>query len=241
LTIDLSVLLLIVELVLLIATVSLLILARREAHGRQLLLRQITSTAKMVSRQEYFNSVHFAMQSAVISIKGSITGSSPETPEQKERIDGIIERIHRAKSRNVTIQYLLPKAQDRFAVASKYKEAGAELRFHAGLLVSDMRYLIIDGKYAVIGLPNAPGETEPTREGYLIPSEGFAQILQQNFEEKWRQAIAYDNYLNDMLLEIKGHNPIVSIQLLSSKLGVSESEIQRILTKNPHTVEKSSE
>jgi len=237
LIIDVSLVLLIVELILLVATLSLLILARMEAHGRQLLLRQITSTAKMVSRQEYFNSVQFGMQNAVASIKGSITGSSPQTPEAKDRIDGIIEQIHRARSRKVTIQYLLPKAQDRIALASKYKEAGAELRFHAGLLVSDMRYVIIDNKYTVLGLPSAPGETEPTREGYVIPSEGLAQILLQNFEGKWEQALTYENYINSVLLEIKSHNPIVSIQLLSSQLGVSESEIKRMLA----TAEKAAE
>ena len=229
-TIDVSLALLIVELVLLIATLSLLILARREAHGRQLLLRQITSTAKMVSRQEYFNSVQFGMQNAVASIKGSITGSSPQNPEQRDRIEGIIEQIHRARSRNVTVQYLVPKAQDRIALASRYKEAGAELRFHAGLLVSDLRYVIVDGKHTVLGLPSAPGETEPTREGYVIRSEGLAQVLLQNFEGKWGEASTYDNYINGILLEIKSHNPVVSTQLLSSQLGVSESDIKRMLT-----------
>jgi hypothetical protein len=229
LSIDVSLVLLVVELILLIATLSMLILARREAHGRQLLLKQITSTAKMVSRQEYFNSVQFGMQNSVASIKGSITGSSPQTPEQRDRIEGIIEQIHRARSRNVTVQYLVPKAQDRIALASRYKEAGAELRFHAGLLVSDMRYVIVDGKHTVLGLPSAPGETEPTREGYVIRSEGLAQVLLQNFEGKWREASTYDNYLNGILLEIKSHNSGVSTQLLSSQLGVSESEIKRML------------
>ena len=229
-SIDVSLVLLVVELILLIATLSMLILARREAHGRQLLLRQITSTAKMVSRQEYFNSVQFGMQNAVASIKGSITGSSPQTPEQRDRIEGIIEQIHRARSRNVTVQYLVPKAQDRIALASRYKEAGAELRFHAGLLVSDLRYVIVDGKHTVLGLPSAPGETEPTREGYVIRSEGLAQVLLQNFEGKWGEASTYDNYINGILLEIKSHNPVVSTQLLSSQLGVSESDIKRMLT-----------
>ena len=229
-SIDVSLVLLVVELILLIATLSMLILARREAHGRQLLLRQITSTAKMVSRQEYFNSVQFGMQNAVASIKGSITGSSPQNPEQRDRIEGIIEQIHRARSRNVTVQYLVPKAQDRIALASRYKEAGAELRFHAGLLVSDLRYVIVDGKHTVLGLPSAPGETEPTREGYVIRSEGLAQVLLQNFEGRWGEASTYDNYINGILLEIKSHNPVVSTQLLSSQLGVSESDIKRMLT-----------
>ena len=231
LTVDISLILLTVELVLLIPTLSLLILARKEAHGRQILLKQITSTAKMVSRQEYFSSVQFAMENALRSIKGSITGSSPETTEQKDRVAAITEQIRLAKSRNVTAKYLLPKAQDRIAVGSVYREAGAEIRFHAGLLVSDMRYVVIDGKYTVLGLPSAPGQTEPTREGYVIPSEGLAQVLLQQFEDKWEQAMEYCDYVDEIVLEIKRHNPTVSIQLLSSQLRISESQIEKSLTR----------
>ena len=67
--------LLIVELVLLIATFSLIMLGRREARGRENLVQHMINTARMVSRREYFNSLHFAMQTAAGSVRGSITGS----------------------------------------------------------------------------------------------------------------------------------------------------------------------
>ena len=227
---DLNLILLIVELLLLVPTLALLILGRRETQGRQALLRQMATTARMVSRQEYFNSVQFAMQNAAKSIKGSITGSAPQTPEQRDQVDGIFAQIHNANTRNVTIQYLLPKTQDRLGVASRYREAGAELRFHPGLIVSDIRYMVVDGKHAVLGLPSAAGENEPTREGYVIPSEGLAQILLQQFEEKWAQAATYDEYLHDVLLETKSHNPNISSQLLSLQLSIPESEVNRSIT-----------
>jgi hypothetical protein len=230
LAVDLNLILLTVELVLLVPTLLLLILGRSEAHGRQDLLKQMASTARMVSRQEYFNSVQFGMQSAVQSIKGSITGSPPHTPEQRNQVEGILEQIRGARSRNVTVQYLLPKTYDRIAIANRYKEAGAELRYHPGLVVSDIRYMIVDGKYAVLGLPSAAGEDEPTREGYVIPSEGLAQVLLQQFQDRWLQATTYDDYLREVLLEVKGHDPTVSYQLLSSRLDVSESDVRRILS-----------
>jgi hypothetical protein len=229
LAVDLNFILLTVELLLLIPTLLLLILGRSEAHGRQILLKQMASTAKMVSRQEYFNSVQFGMQNAVKSIKGSITGSPPQTPEQKDRVEGIVEQIRGAKSRNVTVQYLLPKTHDRIAIAGRYKEAGAELRYHSGLVVSDIRYMVVDEKYTVLGLPSAAGENEPTREGYVIPSEGLAQVLLQQFEERWSHAATYDDYLRDVLFEIKSHDPAVSCQLLSLRLDVSELDVKRIL------------
>lgn len=225
------------ELLLLIPTLALLILGRRETQGRQALLRQMTTTAKMVSRQEYFNSVQFGMQNAIRSIKGSITGSSPQTPEQRDQVDGIFKQIRHANSRNVSIQYLLPKTQDRIGVASKYKEAGADLRFHPGLIVSDLRYMIVDGKHTVLGLSSAAGENEPTREGYVIQSEGLAQILLQQFEEKWAQAVTYDDYLHDVLLETKSHNPNISSQLLSLQLDISESDVNRLLATEKKTVQ----
>jgi hypothetical protein len=226
---DLTAALLLVELILLIATLLLITLGRREAKARESLLQQMTHTAKMVSRQEYFNSLHFVMQNAKKSIKGSITGSQPTTPEQNDQVQGILNHIGTAKSRGVVIQYLLPKSQDRIMVATAYKAAGAEIRFHSGLLVSDLRYTVVDNNHTVIGLATTTGQNQPTREGYVIPSEGFAQIFLRQFQDRWEEAVGYDDYLEDIFSEIKSHNPTVSTQLLSSQLQVPESEVRRIL------------
>jgi len=226
---DLTAALLFVELILLVATFMLIMLGRKEAKARESLLQQMTHTARMVSRQEYFNSLHFVMQNAKNSIKGSITGSHPTTAEQNDQVQGILNHINAAKSRNIVIQYLLPKSQDRIKVASAYKAAGAEIRFHPGLLVSDLRFTVVDNNQTVIGLATATGQNEPTREGYVIPSEAFAQIFLRQFQERWEEAITYDTYLKDTLSEVKSHNPSVSTQLLSSQLQVPESEVKRIL------------
>jgi hypothetical protein len=114
-------------------------------------------------------------------------------------------------------------------VASAYKEVGAEIRFHPGLLVSDLRYTVVDNNHTVIGLATTTGQNQPTREGYVIPSEGFAQIFLRQFQEKWGEGVDYDDYLKGILSEIKNHNPTVSTQLLSSQLQVPESELRRIM------------
>ena len=183
----------------------------------------------MVSRQEYFNSVHFVMQNAKNSIKGSITGSAPTTSEQKDQVQSIIDHIQMARKRNVTIQYLLPKSPDRVVVGNQYCNVGAEIRFHPGILVSDLRYTIIDNNYSVLGLPSSAGENQPTREGYVIRSEELAQVFLRQFENRWNEATPYDEYLRDVLSEARNHNPNISTELLSSQLQIPESEVKRIL------------
>jgi len=227
---DLTAALLIVELVLLLATLTLIILARRESSGRENLLQQMSHTARMVSRQEYFNSVHFVMQNAKNSIKGSITGSAPTTPEQNDQVQAIIDHIRTARERNVAIQYILPKTPDRVVVANKYREVGAEVRFHPGILVSDLRYTVIDNNYTVLGLPSSAGENQPTREGYVIPSEGLAQVFLRQFQTRWDEATEYDQYLKELLREITIHNPAISTELLSSQLQIQESEGKRLMS-----------
>ena len=160
---DLTAVLLAVELILLVATLALLLQARRESKGREDLLEKMADTARIVSRQEYFNAVHFVMQNAKDSIQGSITGSAPTTPEQKDQVQAIVDHISTAKRRGVRIQYILPKSPDRVVVANKYREVGAEIRLHAGIIVSDLRYTIIDNMYTVLGLPSSAGENQPTR------------------------------------------------------------------------------
>ena len=226
---DINFLLLLVELILLVPTLLLLVLGRREERGRQYLLKQITNTARMVSRQEYFNNVQFGMQNASLTIRGAVTGSIPKNPESDEIIKNIVNQIKNARKRGVTVQYLVLKSHDRLPIASRYYIAGAEVGFHASLLVSDIRYVVFDRKYVLIGLPNAVGANEPTREGFLIPSEGLSEIFLQQFDSRWSESVKYDDYLREVLLGMKSHSPNVSEQLLASQLNIPETEVRRIL------------
>ena len=225
---DVNLLLLIVELALLAATLTLILLGRREERGRQILLKEIAKTAKLVSRQEYFNNVQSGMQSATKAIKGAITGSLPLTSDAEELVQNIIVQIKRSRERGVLVQYLMIKSFDRISIASRYHAVGADIRFHPSLVVSDIRYVIIDQKRVILGLPTSSGENEPTREGYMIPSEGLAEIFLQQFEGKWGQAVDYDIYLKEIVSEMRSHSPRVSSELLASKLKVPESEIARV-------------
>jgi len=91
-------------------------------------------TAKIVSRQEYFNLVISSIQESSKEIAGLITGSKP-SGEDRELIKKISWELKKANERGVKIRYLLPKSTDRFEVACLYSDSGANIKFHPGLLV----------------------------------------------------------------------------------------------------------
>jgi hypothetical protein len=232
LAIDISIILLVVELLLLIPTLLLILLGTREERERRKLMEHMTSTAKMLSRQEYFHSVETAMRSAKESIKGYITGSPPRTGEQEESVQRIVKIIEQVKSssKQLSVQYLVPKAQDRLCVAFRYTQSGASVRFHPGLLVNDLRYVTVDKKTIVIGLPTTSGENQPTREGYSIPSVALAGILDREFDSSWGKSIEYEAFAGEIVREIKSHSPETSSSLIAEKLLISTEEVDRLLS-----------
>jgi hypothetical protein len=226
---DVNSLLLLTELVLLIPTLLLLVLGRREGKGRNQLLQEMSRTAKMLSRQEYFSYVLLGMQTASKSIRGSIKGSPPANAEQEQFVEKVIEQIRLARKRNVVVQYLMPKATARLSVAYRYREAGAEVRFHPSLVVSDFRYTVIDGKYNVIGLPSAVAENAHTGEGYMILSEGLAEMFLSQFADKWSEANDYDSYAKAVLSDMTQKVNSISVSLLATELKIPEAEVRRLL------------
>lgn len=76
--------LLLIESVLLVATVILLLYSIKEGKGRERLLIEVGRTTKILTRQEYFLTVTDSMMDAKDEIMGCITGRIP-TGEDKKR------------------------------------------------------------------------------------------------------------------------------------------------------------
>jgi hypothetical protein len=221
--------LLVVEVLLLLVTLFVVILTMREARHRGALLNQMIQTASTVSRQEYFTTVVEGIQAAEKTLWGIVTGSKPEEREY-DTIETIIEQLLAATSKEVEVRYLLPVNPDRLHMASRYKAAGAEVRFHPALVISDLRYMIVDDKLVVVGLPRRTGQDEPTRKGYKIPSERMTRILREDFEKYWEShdAVEYRTYLLRIIRDSREGHPSLSDQLLADQLGITVKEIQRM-------------
>ena len=223
--------LLIVELFLLVATVSLLVLNRKEQKAREKMIDHFSSVADVITRQEYFVAVVDAIQRAERSLCGSVSGSPP-THEEGEVIQQILDTIADAARRGVKMRYLLPLAPDRLQMGKRYKLSGAEVEFHPSLLISDMRYMLVDDRLVLVGVPERKGRNEPTRKGFTIPSESVAHLFKTQFEVEWasKEAKGYQEYLGQLVAQARVSNPSVSVELVARNLGVDREDVVAVAT-----------
>lgn len=223
-------LLLAVELVLLVATLSLLVLNRREMKAREQLMRHFTSVSDVITRQEYFVAVVDAIQRASKSLSGSVTGSPPSS-EEGEVIRQILNSIAEASKTGVAIRYLLPLAPDRLKMAKLYTASGAKVKFSPSVLISDARYTCIDEKVVLIGVPERSGRNEPTRKGYTIVSESVTRLFTDEFEGQWgsSNSKSYYDYLKELVGLARGTNPSASSELIAVNLGVETEDVEEVL------------
>ena len=189
--------LLLLESVLLVATVALLLYNIHEGKQREILLRGLERAAKVLSRQEYFLSLMDAMLEAKREIIGCVTGRPPSGDDLK-MTKSIVEAIEKMTKKGVRIRYLLPKFPDRLQMGIQYTKAGAEVFFSSCLLVHNMRYSVIDDRTVVLGIPESIGEKEATKKGYRIISDGLAGILKSNFDSCERQ-VGLKDYLREVI------------------------------------------
>jgi hypothetical protein len=214
--------LLLLESVLLIVTVILLLFSLREGRGRRDLLLQVERATKVLTRQEYFLTVTDSMMDAKSEVIGFITGRLP-TGEDKKRTRVIITNIERLTKSGVRVKYLLPNFHDRAHIGFLYTKAGAEIRYGSCPIVHDLRYIVVDDRLVVIGLPESTGEKEATRKGYKIPSEGLATVLKEYFYRCWEKNMSYEEYLREVIKQTGA-----SLKTLAQELQVDEEELERL-------------
>jgi len=221
--------LLIVELVLLIFTVTLLVFHLRQDKVHKNLIREMNKTTRVLTRQEYFSEVIHAFQETEKSIFGCITGSKPSDNDNKN-IEIIIRNIRELVKKGVKISFLIPKFPNRLYIGYRYSTAGADVRYNNCAIVSDIRYIIIDEKFVLIGIPEIIGENEPTKKGYRIPSIGISAILQEHLNECWgsKASLKYEQYIKEIIDGVKNKDEQYSLEPLARELNIPVNEITRI-------------
>jgi hypothetical protein len=217
--------LLVLESVLLVATVTLLVLSLREGRARDSLIMELSKAVRILTRHEYFLSVNDAMMDARDEVVACITGRLP-AGEDRKRTREVVNHIERLAASGIKVKYLLPKFQDRLHIGWLYTRAGAEVRYSGCPLVLDFRYTVVNNRVVVIGIPEGIGEKEATRKGYHIPSEGLASILRKHFYDCWKDTVPYDEYLKETL----SHTGVTP-RVLAEELRIEESEFDRIAGK----------
>jgi len=219
---NIETILLILESVLLVATIILLLYSIREGKSRDRLLLEVGKATKVLTRQEYFLTVTDAMADAKADILGVVTGRLP-ADDDKKRVRDIVVNIERFRRAGVKVKYLLPKFHDRLHIGYLYTKAGAEIRYSFCAIANDIRFIIVDDRLVVIGIPESTGEKEATKKGYRIPSEGLAAILKDHFYRCWNESATYEKYARE-IIQATGVTP----KLLEKELQIDEKELERL-------------
>jgi hypothetical protein len=216
--------LLLLESVLLIATVILLVYSIKEGKHRDNLLQEIGKATKILTRQEYFLMVIDSMMDAEEEIVGCITGRIPGG-DDKQMTRDIITTIESLVKNKVRVKYLLPKFPDRLYIGYLYSKAGAEILYSSCLMVHNMRFIIVDERIIIIGIPEIVGETEATKKGYRIPSEGLAMVLRNYFNTCEKQT-NFRTYIKEVMDQTGA-----TLQHLAREYKMDEKELIRIMEK----------
>ena len=219
-TIELGLLLL--ESLLLVATIILLLYNIREGRQRENLLMEVERATRVLTRQEYFFTLMESMHDAQQEIVGCITGSTPSGDDIK-MTRNIIDTIRRMSQKGVRIQYLLPKFPDRLQIGIEYAKAGAEILFSSCFMIHNLRFSVIDGRIAVLGIPENIGEKEATKKGYKIPSEGLAFLLRNYFITCEKQ-IGLKEYLQEVIEQTGA-----TTAHLAHEFNIDEGDLKKLL------------
>ena len=214
--------LLVLESVLLVATITLLIYGIHEGKKRDDLLKEVGRATKVLTRQEYFFSIMNAMLDAKQEIIGCITGTPP-SGDDMQMTRHIADAIENMTRKGVTVKYLLPKFPDRLQIGIQYTKAGAEIRFSSCLMVHSIRYSVVDERIVVIGIPESIGEREATKKGYTIPSEGLAIVLKNYFNDCEKQTT-----LKEYILEVIEQTG-ATVEHLAREFRLDEKELKKLV------------
>jgi hypothetical protein len=221
--------LLVVELVLLAFTLLMIVITRGEFRARSELMARVSSATDAITRQEYFATVIDSVQAAERYVLATVT-ATPPTPEESAIVSMIVDSLSKASARGVKVRYMVPHSPDRLLMARRYKRAGAELRFHPGLVVSDARFMVVDDRTVIIGVPDRTGGDQPTKKGHNITSESIAHLFSEKFESQWNspEAKTYSQYLLELVASARQTTPNVSARVIANNLKVDKEDIEYV-------------
>jgi len=220
---SLELILLILESVLLVATIVLLLFSLKEGRGRDKLIMEVERATRVLSRHEYFISVTDTMMDAASEVVGSITGRFPVGDDSK-RTKEVANTIEKLVQSEVKVRYLLPKFHDRLHVAWLYRRAGADVRFGSDPHLHDFRYVVADDRMAVIGVPEGTGAQEATKRGYRIPSQGLSTLLKKDFEGNWESATPFEEQVRETIAHTG-----MTLEALSREFQIDPADLKKIV------------
>ncbi|KPK03011.1 MAG: hypothetical protein AMK71_00190 [Nitrospira bacterium SG8_35_4] len=209
------------ESLLLLFTIVLLIYSIKEGKQRDKLIMEVGKATRVLTRQEYFLTIIDSMMDAKEEIVGCITGRPPMGDDIR-MTRTIMENIKQITQKGIRITYILPKFPDRLHIGHKYMKAGANIMYSSCLMVHNIRFIIVDERVVVMGVPEITGEKESTKKGYRIPSDGLAMVLKNYFNTCEKQS-TFTEYLTEVMKQT-GTTP----EHIAREYNIDEKELRKV-------------
>lgn len=113
-------------------------------------------------------------------------------------------------------------------MARRYRRTGAEVRFHPDLIVNDARFMIVDDRTVIIGVPGPGGYDQPTKNGHSITSESIAHVFRERFDRQWysTEARSYSQFLSELIYKARQFNPEISAEVIARNFKIDREDVE---------------
>jgi hypothetical protein len=202
-----------------------LALARRERRERLAHLSRVEDAARVYSRENYELLLMRNTRNAEKSIYCYWFSLHPS--RAAAAYADFNHELIAAKNRKVNIQIVTARDPSRLAAASELNNKGIEIRFHDSLLVSDLRFTLIDKCTLIFGLSDGAPEA-PSREGVdMVNQRKLSLLVWRHFMEQWDRAITFEDYLTELIRSSLNDDPGNTPEMIAQQLKMPLTEIVR--------------
>lgn len=202
---------------------------RAEETARAAHLASMETVAKLYTRAEYESLIRQRIDSAQKALLCYWYSLHQESAgESYARIN---QSLHEAiQKRTVTVKVITAQEKDRIAPAFELGKLGVEVRFYRALPASDLRFMLADETWVILGVPGTPGmglaRALPSHEGVEFIGAKLRSILADYFDRQWSVAERYDEFAGSRVKEfLEDKNPM---ELVCMELGLPLEEVTRL-------------
>lgn len=182
----------------------------QEGRQRHRLTRRLDAAIEVVARENYLLTLARYVretQHEVLFVSSTLSheGDEPALKELREARNKVINRT------SSTYQAVIPPEQGRIKGGYELHKAKVNVRVSDGALNSDLNFTIIDGEYAVLGLPLYPGG--PSVNGVVIHSGPLIHLLKTYYQTLIETSEAFEDYAGRRIRDLRAaHNNAALIQ-----------------------------
>lgn len=198
-----------------------------EIRERDRLLEQMEHAKEIVSRRQYLLSLAIQVRKANDEVL--FTTSTMQEEGDREALSELEEAKRQALQRVKVYEAIVPESTERMRSIRELKSSGVTVLVSGDLNHCDLNFTIVDGKVAVVGVPDTEGGSSnlglSTSSGILI------SMLLDRYRSLKKNSKTYEHFATQYIREAR--NLGLAPRNIEDRSGITSGEQQEFLTKNP--------